>query len=103
MYFISFYVPEAQLEEVKKAMFSKGAGNIGGYQHCAWQSKGQGQFMPKKDSAPAVGEHHKLESLEEYKVEMVCPRGKIDSVIEALKESHPYETPAYAVFETLAL
>jgi len=99
MYQISFYVPEAQCDQVKQAMFKAGAGVFGNYQECAWQALGEGQFKPLEGSQAFIGEVNKLEKLTEYKVEMVCQSNKIKQVIEALKESHPYEEPAYSVLK----
>ena len=95
MYQINFYVPESHLESVKNAMFDAGAGRIGNYGHCAWQVLGDGQFMPLEGSDAFIGEMGKLEKVPEYKVEMVCDDNNLGAVIKALKQSHPYETPAY--------
>ncbi|MGC1182031.1 NGG1p interacting factor NIF3 [Legionella sp.] len=97
MYKISFYVPENYLEQVKKALFEVGAGRIGQYACCAWQVKGEGQFMPLNESNAFIGEKNKLETVMEYKVEMVCKEEIIHAVIAALNRAHPYETPAYHV------
>lgn len=97
MYKINFYVPNADCEKVKEAMFAMGAGCIGNYERCAWQIKGEGQFCPKEGSNPHIGELDKLERIEEYKVEMVCEDDKLKAVIAALKKSHPYEEPAYQI------
>jgi len=99
MYQISFYVPEAQCDQVKQAMFTAGAGVVGNYQECAWQTLGEGQFRPLEGSQAFIGEINKLEKLTEYKVEMICQSNRIKQVIEALKESHPYEEPAYSVLK----
>lgn len=99
MYKVTFYVPETHLENVKKAMFSAGAGTIGNYEQCAWQVKGQGQFKALSGSNPFLGEIDKLEYVDEYRVEMVVENSKIKWVIQALKESHPYETPAFDVLQ----
>lgn len=97
MYIISFYVPENNLEQVKSALFDAGAGRIGQYSSCAWQVKGEGQFMPLNGSNAFIGEINRLEKIMEYKVEMVCSEEHIHAAIAALKTSHPYETPAYHV------
>ncbi len=94
---IEFYVPEAQLEQVKQAMFAAGAGKVGDYDSCAWQVLGQGQYRPGADSAPFSGEQGRLETIEEYKVEMVCTEELAAQAITALKKSHPYEEVAYSV------
>jgi hypothetical protein len=101
MYHISFYVPEAHCEMVKEAMFAAGAGQIGDYSKCAWQTKGSGQFMPLAGSNPFVGKTNQIEQVEEYKVEMVCANENISAVIQALKKSHPYEEPAYYVIQSV--
>jgi hypothetical protein len=36
-----------------------------------------------------------LETLEEYKIEIIVAIDRIDTVLNALKANHPYETPAY--------
>ena len=100
-YSIIFYVPEAHCEVVKQAMFIAGAGVLGDYQECAWQVLGEGQFKPLKSSQPFLGEIGQLETVAEYKVEMICEKSKIKSVIKALQRAHPYEEPAYAVFQPL--
>ena len=99
LYQICFYVPSDALEKVKNALFEAGAGKIGHYSHCAWQTLGQGQFLPLANSNPHLGMHHQLEMVQEYKVEMVCEDHLIDAVIETLKQTHPYETPAFSAWK----
>lgn len=101
LYQVSFYVPVESCDDVKQAMFDAGAGSIGNYQECAWQTLGQGQFKPKQGSQPFLGEVDKLEKVEEYKVEMVCVGQNIEKVIQTLKSSHPYEVPAFSVIQLL--
>lgn len=103
MFKIGFYVPGEQLEQVKNAMFDAGAGRVGNYEHCAWQSKGQGQFRPVAGSQPYIGEQDQLETLEEYRVEMVLEKKHAAAVVAAMKAAHPYEEPAYDVIELLEL
>lgn len=99
MYKICFYVPESHLEKVKEALFAAGAGRIGDYDHCCWQTRGTGQFRPLAGSRPHIGAEGRLETLEEYKVEMVCHERIIDAAVRALRESHPYEEPAFDVWK----
>ncbi len=102
MYKIEFYTPESHLEVVKKAMFDAGAGKLENYDCCCWQTKGIGQFRALEGSNPFAGEVGKPEKDAEWKVEMVCEEDKISAAIEALKASHPYETPAYQYWEVKA-
>lgn len=98
MFKICFFVPEAQLESTKEAMFQAGAGRIGDYDHCAWQTLGVGQFRPLAGSDPFVGQQGAIERLAEYKVEMVCADESVGEAVRALKLAHPYEEPAYDVY-----
>jgi hypothetical protein len=97
MYQISFYVPENAAEKVKLAMFAAGAGQIGHYDRCSWQVLGQGQFRPLAGSQPALGSQDQLETVVEYKVEMVCREDALGAAIAAMKLAHPYEEVAYQV------
>lgn len=95
MHKLTFYVPESHLDIVKNALFSIGAGKLGLYDSCCWQTKGQGQYRPLEGSTPFLGEQQKVSQETEYMVEMVCEDDLIDDAINALIESHPYETPAF--------
>lgn len=98
MYKISVFIPESHLELIKTAMFEAGAGRIGDYDCCAWQCLGQGQFQPLENSQPFIGQPGEIETVAEYKVEMVCKDSLIKAAITALKQAHPYEEPAYDVW-----
>ncbi len=95
MHVLVFYVPQTHLQQVKDAVFASGAGTLGNYSHCSWEIKGEGQFLPMNGADPVIGSVGNLEKVEEYRVEMVVQDELVSSVVQALKESHPYETPAY--------
>jgi hypothetical protein len=98
MYKLVFFVPEDHLEPVKSAVFAAGAGRIGDYDCCAWQTLGQGQFRPLPGSQPFIGQFGNLEKVAEYRVEMVCADGCIEPALAALRAAHPYEEPAYDIW-----
>lgn len=97
MYKVIVFVPECCKEMVKAAMFAAGAGTIGAYDCCCFETKGLGQFKPLAGSNPFLGAQDQLEKVEEYRVEMICPKESIVAVIAAMKEAHDYEVPAYDV------
>ncbi len=101
MYKISFFVPTENCEEVKNALFGVGAGRIGNYDCCSFETQGVGQFRPLSGSKPYLGSQDSLEKVVEIKVEMVCADSLLEQAIKVLKESHPYETPAYDVFQMM--
>lgn len=98
MYKLIFFVPESHLDLVKTAVFAAGAGSIGNYDQCCWQVLGQGQFRPRPEASPFIGLENQLETLPEYRVEMVCADEYIRKVVIALREAHPYEEPAFDVW-----
>ncbi|MEK7818564.1 MAG: Nif3-like dinuclear metal center hexameric protein [Bacteroidota bacterium] len=96
---IIVYVPKNKLEEVAEAMFNAGAGSFTNYEKCSFRTDGIGTFLPKENANPAIGEIGKLEKVNESKLEMICSKWKLDSIIDAMKNAHPYEEIAYDVFE----
>jgi hypothetical protein len=99
MYKLCFFVPPSHVEQVKLAVFAAGAGRIGAYDSCSWQVLGQGQFRPLDGSQPFIGQTGEIEQVAEWKVELVVADDLIAEAVAALKQSHPYETPAYEVWK----
>ena len=99
MYKICFYVPESHLDEVKEAVFATGAGKVGEYDHCCWQTLGKGQFRSLPGSNPFIGSQNIIEEVTEFKVELVCEDSLVKAAIAALIKAHPYEEPAYDVWK----
>lgn len=100
-YKLEFYVPDTHVKEVKMAIFEAGAGKMGNYDCCSWETVGKGQFRPCEGSNPFIGNKEKIEVVTEVKVEVVVAEDCIEKVIEALKKSHPYEMPAYQYWKVL--
>ncbi|GEA58834.1 NGG1p interacting factor NIF3 [Vibrio comitans] len=98
---IIFFVPVNNTEEVKNALFDAGAGKIGDYDRCCFETQGQGQFRPLAKANPHIGTHGAVECLKELKVELVCDDRYIKQSIEALLEAHPYEEVAFEVYDML--
>jgi len=101
VYKLAFFVPASHVDVVKAAVFAAGGGRIGDYDHCAWQTLGQGQFRPLDGSQPFLGQTGQVEVVEEWKVELVVADDLIAPVVAALRLSHPYETPAFEVLRLL--
>ncbi len=103
MYRINVYLPKSHIESVKQAMFDAGAGRIGNYDQCCWQTMGQGQFRPLAGSDAFIGQPDKLETIEEMKLEMVCDGEYIKAVLTAMLAAHPYEEVAHDVYPLLSV
>lgn len=103
-----YYVPESHLESTKQAIFAAGAGCFyrdaqqqSGYQNCAWQVKGLGQFMPIGGANPFLGQVNQLEIVEEWRVEVIVDEKIAKIVKQALIQSHPYEEVAFEFYQIL--
>ena len=92
------FIPEGQLDQVRRAVWDAGAGVIGNYRECSFNLRGVGTFFGADDSTPAVGEAGRLEQIDEVRVEFVCPANRLDRAIVQLRIVHPYEEPAIDVY-----
>lgn len=97
-----FYVPVPDTDAVLGALFAVGAGHIGDYDSCAFVAPGRGQFRPLTGADPAIGEVGELTFVEENRVELTFPRELREAVVAALRNSHPYEEPAFHVIANVA-
>jgi hypothetical protein len=95
------FVPREALDAVRSALFEAGAGRIVNYEHCSWYTQGTGTFLGGEGSSPALGEAGREQRVAELRLETVFPEDKHDAVIEALRQAHPYEEPAFDVYELL--
>ena len=92
------YVPESHGEILRKAIGNVGAGVIGNYTHCTFTIKGTGRFKPTEGANPTIGEVGRLEEVSEDRIETVCSAEKLQAVLAAIKEVHPYEEPATDIY-----
>lgn len=103
MYKLVFFVPETHLEQVKNAVFATGAGKIGDYEHCCFETRGTGQFRPLAGADPFLGEAGEVARVAEVKVELVCSAELLNDAVSALRTAHPYEEPAFDAWPIMNL
>jgi hypothetical protein len=92
------FVPGSALESVREALFTAGAGRIGGYERCTWYTAGTGTFLGGEGTQPSVGEAGREQRVTEYRLETVYPSELEADIVSALRESHPYEEPAFELY-----
>lgn len=95
LYKLVTYVPIAQADHLKEALFAAGAGTIGAYDCCSFTSNGVGSFRAGDDTHPYCGEKGVIHHEPESRVEVILPAYLKSRIVRALLESHPYEEPAY--------
>jgi len=89
------FVPANYLAVVRDAVSRAGAGVIGDYTHCSFSSPGTGAFKPGAGADPFSGKKHVLNEEPEERFEIILPRARLNPVLDALNEAHPYEEVAY--------
>jgi dinuclear metal center YbgI/SA1388 family protein len=95
LYKLYTYVPVKYLSKVKKALFEAGAGEIGDYKNCSFETQGQGSFRPVGNANPHTGSKDILNKVQETKIEFLLWAHQTSKVVKALKKAHPYEEVAY--------
>ncbi len=93
------FVPGENADAVREAMFAAGAGHIGDYSHCSWSATGVGQFLPHDGATPTIGSVGTVERVPEDRIEVIAPSRLRGHVLASMRAAHPYEEPAFDVFE----
>ncbi|TWW02017.1 Nif3-like dinuclear metal center hexameric protein [Chitinophaga pinensis] len=91
------FVPQADAEKVRAALFAAGAGHIGAYSECSYNVEGTGTFKAGAGTNPHVGGQGLRHLEPETKVEVIFPVYLENAVVKALLGSHPYEEVAYDI------
>jgi len=94
------FVPPDAVGRVSSAMAGAGAGIIGDYTQCFFESSGAGTFLPGEGAKPHAGVAGRLDRVDEVRLETVCPSFRLGRVTAAMIEAHPYEEVAYDVYRT---
>lgn len=95
---VTYTIPE-NAEKVRNALFDAGAGQIGNYEDCSFNSKGIGTYMGNEHSNPQLGERFEFVEGEEIKIEVTFEKYLESKILKALFKSHAYEEVAYEVYE----
>ena len=97
---LTTYVPVNNSELLRNALFNAGAGNIGNYENCSFNTLGDGTFKGNKDANPVIGEIGKLHTEKETKISVIFETKNEAAILKALQENHPYEEVAYEIITT---
>lgn len=93
LYSLTFYTPTEACDKVRDAILEAGAGHIGNYSHCSYNSSGTGTFKALAGANPYVGELGHIHQEQEIKSEITVPAYLLERCIRILHEIHPYEEP----------
>jgi dinuclear metal center YbgI/SA1388 family protein len=98
LYKLYTYAPVAAADKVREAMFAAGAGSLGKYKECSFNTDGTGTFRPEENAHPVIGQAGgPREHVAEVKIEVLVEQHTQSRVLRALFEAHPYEEVAYEI------
>lgn len=89
------FCPVKHAGEVRKALFSGGAGSVGDYSECSFTTVGKGTFKAGKGTNPFVGTEGVQHQEDEERIEVVYPAYLENKLVGVLKQAHPYEEVAF--------
>ncbi|NOZ34750.1 MAG: Nif3-like dinuclear metal center hexameric protein [Chlorobi bacterium] len=92
------FIPQNYTEKVRKAIFEAGAGHIGNYDKCSFNTDGTGTYRAGENTNPFAGEQNKEHYENETRIETVFPYYLQNEIISALVQAHPYEEVAYDIY-----
>ena len=95
------FVPKDNHLQVRNALFSAGAGKIGNYENCSFNSLGQGTYQGNENSNPVVGEKFEFCEDEEIKLEVTFEKHLQSKILKALIANHKYEEVPYEIYSIL--
>lgn len=95
---IAVFVPVGHTDAVHTAFSDHGAGVIGQYTSCSFNTPGIGTFKASASANPYSGTKGSFETAEEVKVEAVVPRALVQRVVTAVRAVHPYDEMAYDLY-----
>lgn len=89
------FVPQGHEDAVRAALAQAGAGHIGNYDSCAFETAGTGTFRPLEGTNPFIGATGQVERVPEVRLETIVPESRRDAAVAAMLAAHPYEEVAY--------
>ena len=99
LYKLAVYVPKTHELVLRDALGEAGAGYIGNYSHCTFNTPGIGTFKPDENTNPFIGTVGEIEEVEEVKIETIVPQSILQKTIDKMIKVHPYEEVAYDIYK----
>ena len=94
---LTTYVPAEDAEKLRLKLFEAGAGNIGNYDSCSFNTEGFGTYRGNENSNPVVGIKGELHTEKETFVSVIFEKQNEGKILNTLFKNHPYEEVAYDI------
>ncbi len=98
-YKLIVFIPKTHLDLVANELFKAGCGLIGEFSTCNFRTKGEGSFNGSSNSNLSIDKKENFEIIDEYRLEVILDSWKLNSVIKVLRDVHPYEEPAFDIYQ----
>jgi dinuclear metal center YbgI/SA1388 family protein len=95
---ITYTIPENEIQ-LRNALFEAGAGKIGNYENCSFNSTGIGTYMGNENSNPEIGERFEFVESNEIKIEVTFEKHLQSKILKTLFSNHVYEEVAYEIYQ----
>ncbi|WP_395053148.1 Nif3-like dinuclear metal center hexameric protein [Flavobacterium sp.] len=95
---ITYTTPE-NADKLRNSLFQSGAGTIGNYENCSFNSNGFSTYQGNENSNPVVGKKGELTQTDEIKIEVTFEKHLQSKILKALFSNHVYEEVAYEVYD----
>jgi len=93
----TYTIPE-NAEKLRNSLFEAGAGKIGNYENCSFNSAGTGTYMGNENSNPEIGQRFEFVESKEIKIEVTFEKHLQSKILKALFSNHVYEEVAYEIY-----
>ncbi len=94
---LTTFVPQAEAEQLRNAIFKVGAGNIGNYSNCSFNVEGTGTYKGNEYSNPTKGLKGTAHSEKETQITITYAKHLESQVLKTLFNTHSYEEVAYEI------
>lgn len=91
------FVPKNEAETLRSALFEAGAGSIGNYNNCSFNTEGIGTYKGNEDSNPTLGKKGETHREAETQISVTFPKHLESQILKALFKTHSYEEVAYEI------
>src|SRR5690554_7990915 len=91
------FAPKSEAHTLRNALFEAGAGSIGNYNNCSFNTEGIGTYKGNEASNPTLGKKGEIHFENETQIAVTFPRHLESNILKALFKTHSYEEVAYEV------
>ncbi len=94
---LTTYAPQNEAGNLREALFKAGAGEIGNYSNCSFNTDGMGTYKGNQDSNPTKGKKEIEHNEQETKITVTFAKHLESKILKTLFNTHSYEEVAYEI------